>query len=149
MDLYSGLPYWIAKNPLYNYYNPLQSDQETEVLIIGSGITGALVAHELCMAGIRCAMIDKRDISSGSSVASTALLQYEIDTPLVKLKEMIGEENAVEAFRACLRSITDVETVFKIIGYDPDFERVPSLYYASNRRGEKLIREEYKLRKKI
>jgi ribulose 1,5-bisphosphate synthetase/thiazole synthase len=41
MDLYSGLPYWIAKNPLYNYFNPLESDFNTDVIIIGAGITGA------------------------------------------------------------------------------------------------------------
>lgn len=82
MDLYSGLPYWIAKNRLYNYFNPLKSDYSTDVAIIGAGITGALVAHELCTAGIKCAVIDKRSITTGSSTASTALLQYEIDTPL-------------------------------------------------------------------
>ena len=48
MDLHSGLPYWIIKNPLFDYYNPLKKDLETDIVIIGSGITGALMAHELC-----------------------------------------------------------------------------------------------------
>lgn len=48
MDLHSGLPYWIIKNPLFDYFNPLKKDLETDIVIIGAGITGALMAHELC-----------------------------------------------------------------------------------------------------
>ncbi len=148
MDLYSGLPYWIAKNPLYNYFNPLESDYNTDIVIIGSGITGALVAHELCTAGIKCTMIEKRSISTGSSTASTALLQYEIDTPLSELVKMIEEDLAVKAYESCLQSINDLEKVFKSIGLNPDFERVPSVYYATNHKGHKLIEKEYVIRTK-
>jgi len=148
MDLYSGLPYWIAKNALDDYFNPLESDHSTYVAIIGAGITGALMAHELCSAGIKCTVIDKRSITSGSSTASTALLQYEIDTPLCKLIDMVGEKNAVKAYECCLQSITDIEKVFQKVRFNPDFERVPSVYYASDQEGYELIREEYEVRKK-
>lgn len=148
MDLYSGLPYWIAKNPLYNYFNPLESDFNTDVIIIGAGITGALVVHELCNAGIKCAIVDKRSITTGSSTASTALLQYEIDTPLCDMVKIIDEDLAVQAYRSCLQSITDIENVFKGIGFDPDFERVPSVFFASDKKGVKLIEREYEIREK-
>jgi len=146
MDLYSGLPYWIAKNPLYNYYNPLTTNYKTDIVIIGGGITGALVAHELCNAGIKCTLIDKRTISTGSSAASTALLQYEIDTPLCEMVKMIDERLAVKAYESCLQSITDIEQVFESIGFNPDFERVPSVFYASNHKGRLLIEREFKIR---
>jgi len=148
MDLYSGIPYWIAKNSLNDYFNPLESDHSTYVAIIGAGITGALVAHELCSAGIKCTVIDKRSITTGSSVASTALLQYEIDTPLCKLVKIVDEDVAVRAYRECLQSITDLEKVFRKVRFNPDFERVSSVYYASNKEGLELIEEEYKIRKK-
>lgn len=148
MDLYSGLPYWIAKNSLYNYFNPLKSDFNTDVIIIGAGITGALVAHELCNAGIQCAIVDRRSITTGSSSASTALLQYEIDTPLCNMVELIEEDLAVLAYRSCLQSITDIENVFKSIGFNPDFERVPSVFFASDKKGLKLIEREYEIRQK-
>ncbi len=148
MDLYSGLPYWIAKNSLDSYYNPLEKDHSTDIVIIGTGITGSLVAHELCNAGFKCTMIDSRSISTGSSIASTALLQYEIDTPLFKLAHMMDEQLAVKAYKTCLQSIDDIAEVFKNIGFDPDYERVPSVFYASNHKGLKLIQEEYKIRKK-
>ena len=121
MDLHSGLPYWIIKNPLFDYYNPLKKDLETDIVIIGSGITGALMAHELCRTELECCVVDKRSIATGSSAASTALLQYEIDVPLCRMAEQIGEKNAVTAYRSCLQSISDIEAVLKETDIDADY----------------------------
>ncbi len=148
MDLHSGLPYWIIKNPLFDYYNPLKKNLETDIVIIGSGITGALMAHELCRAGLNCCVVDKRSIATGSSAASTALLQYEIDVPLCQMAEQIGEKNAVTAYQSCLQSISDIEAVLKETDIDADFERLPSLFYASDEKGVKLIEREYEIRKR-
>ncbi len=148
MDLHSGLPYWVVKNELYNYFNPLKVDCAIDVAIIGSGITGALMAHELCSAGISCAVFDKRTIATGSTAASTAQLQYEIDVPLSEMTGMVGEDTAAKAYHASLQSITDIESVFQETGLAPDFGRVSSVYLASNRRGLKLLEREYEIRRK-
>ena len=148
MDLHSGLAYWIVKNELYNYFNPLQENLTVDVAIIGSGITGALVAHELCMAGIPCAVFDKRTIATGSTAASTAQLQYEIDVPLCEMVDMVGEEVAAKAYHASLQSIGDIERVFKTTNVKPDFKQVSSVYLASNRHGLKLLEREYEARMK-
>lgn len=148
MDLYAGLPFWIIKNALYNYHNPLEQDYEIEVAIIGSGITGALVAHELCEFGIKCAVFDKRMVSNGSTVASTAQLQYEIDVPLHKLIEDIGESRAVQAYKTSLQSITDIEQVFQQTGVVGNFKRVSTCYLASDQDGLRSIKAEYEVRVK-
>lgn len=147
MNLHSGMPFWVVLNPLYNYYNPLKADVSTDTVIIGSGITGALVAHVLCNLGVKCVVIDKRTIATGSTAASTSQLQYEIDVPLHQLIDKVGKENAVEAYKFCLQSITDVENVFKSIDKDPNFERVPTYYFASNNTGARMLEKEYEVRK--
>lgn len=148
MDLYSGQPWWIIKNQLLDYYNPLRKNIGTRVAIIGSGITGALIANKLCEEGIECCVVDKRSVSTGSSVASTALLQYEIDIPLYRMVKMMPEEDAVAAYKACLQSIDDLRILLKKAKIDAGFESVPSLYYASNRKGMYEIRHEYEIRMK-
>ena len=148
MDLHSGLPYWIVKNQLFNYYHPLRENHIADVAIIGSGITGALVAHELCSAGIRCSIFDKRSIATGSTAASTSQLQYEIDVPLCRLAEINGIENAVSAYHASLQSIQDVEQVLKLTIVEAGFSNVSSIFLASDYKGLKLIEEEYALRQK-
>ncbi|UUV20432.1 NAD(P)/FAD-dependent oxidoreductase [Paenimyroides aestuarii] len=147
MDLHSGMPFWVVLNPLYNYYKPLKTNIETHTVIIGSGITGALVAHSLCSLGIDCVVIDKRTIATGSTAASTSQLQYEIDEPLCDLIEKVGKKDAEDAYKYCLQSITDIENVFKSIGKNPDFERVPTYLLASNQKGKKLLQKEFQARK--
>lgn len=146
MDLHSGLPYWIVKNELYNYFNPLKKNYKTDVVIIGSGITGSLVAHELCKAGIKCAVFDKRTISTGSTAASTAQLQYEIDIPLSEMVKMMPEKNAVKAYQASLQSINDIEKALKETKVDSDFKNIPSIWLASYKKDLKLLDNEFKIR---
>jgi len=148
MDLHSGLAYWIVKNKLFDYFHPLKTDFSVDVAIIGSGITGALIAHELCSAGIACAVFDKRTIATGSTAASTSQLQYEIDVPLSEMVGKVGESAAVMAYQASLQSIRDLESVFKETGVRPDFKRVSSIYLASDKRGLNMLEREYDIRRK-
>jgi len=148
MDLHSGLPFWIVKNELYDYFNPLREDYKVDVAIIGSGITGALVAHELCSVGIECAIFDKRTLCTGSSAASTSQLQYEIDVPLVDIIKMHGATKAVAAYKESLNAITSIEKVFKSIRDYADFKRISSVYTASDKKGIQLIETEYEARVK-
>lgn len=149
MDLHSGLPFWIVKNEFFNLYNPLRENYKIDVAIIGSGITGSLVAHELCKAGIQCAIIDKRTIGTGSSAASTAQLQYEIDNPLSDLVKIVPEKIAIDAYFNCLQSITDIENIFKKTKIDADFERVPTVLLASDKKGVELLDREFEIRKEV
>lgn len=148
MDLKSGLPFWLIKNGLSENYKRLENDIETEVLIIGSGITGALVAHFLCENDVKCVIVDKRMESTGSTTASTAQLQYEIDAFLFDLIESVGEKNAVKAYKMCLASISSLEKIVQKLKIDADFERVPSLYLASDAKGAKDLKREFETRKK-
>ena len=148
MDLKSGLPFWLIKNGLSKNYKRLEKDTQTDVLIIGSGITGALVAHFLCENKVKCIIVDKRMESTGSTTASTAQLQYEIDEYLYDLIEKVGEKNAVKAYKMCLESISTLETIVKKLKIDADFKRVPSLYLASDAKGKKELKKEFEIRKK-
>jgi glycine/D-amino acid oxidase-like deaminating enzyme len=82
----------------------------------------------------------------GSTAASTALLQYEIDTPLTELIALRGEPDAVKSYLLCLKAIDDLE---KICGHWPEvaFTRRPSLQYASYKKDVPALQKEYELRK--
>src|SRR6478736_2312569 len=59
----------------------LRRDTTTDVLVVGAGISGALVAEALTDAGLKVLIVDKGAPLSGATSASTALLQYEIAVP--------------------------------------------------------------------
>ena len=82
MKLHSTETFWPIKNAMDTSYPSLNADISTPILIIGGGITGALIAYKLISEGKKVTLVDKRDICNGSTAASTALLQYEIDISL-------------------------------------------------------------------
>ena len=146
MDLRSGRPFWLVKNGLLADYPSLKQDESCEVVIIGGGITGALVAYYLIQEGVETILVDKRDIGTGSTAASTALLVYEIDTELHALIESVGTAHAVRSYRLGLEAIDTVERLSKELTDDCGFERKPSLYLASKRSDVPRLRREYETR---
>ncbi|MDQ7727760.1 FAD-dependent oxidoreductase [Halomonas sp. SpR8] len=125
----------------------LTRDHQSEVVVVGGGITGALIADELSRHGHHVVVLERRDVGWGSSAASTALLQYEIDTHMTELAKRYGEANAVLAYKACATAIGELESLAAGLG-DVDFERQQSLYYASNEADVTSLKEELALRQK-
>ena len=54
------------------YVEALQAE-EFELIIIGGGMTGAVIAREAAMRGIKTALVDKNDFGFGTSSRSTKL----------------------------------------------------------------------------
>lgn len=146
MNLKSGMPFWLIKDGLPFTFPKLDKDIETEIVIIGAGISGALVRYYLLNAGIKCTMIDARTIGLGSTSASTSLLQYEIDTPLHKLINMIGKEAAERSYQLCDYAIDELEKIAKKLKLD-EFERKKSLYYAAYKKDVPMLEKEFEARK--
>ncbi|MBC7934773.1 MAG: FAD-binding oxidoreductase [Rhizobacter sp.] len=146
MDLHSGLPFWLVKSGLPYNYLPLQQDIKTGVLVLGGGISGALMARQLNEAGIDCVVLDARTIGLGSTVASTALLQYEIDVSLSELKEKIGIDHAARAYHLCNDSITTLQKISRKLSRD-NFETKDSVYFAAAKKDVKFLQQEFTIRK--
>lgn len=130
MDLTSDLPFWTVQNGLMRVYPPLETDARCDALVIGGGISGALLAYQLGRRGLDCVVIDRRHIGQGSTSASTALLQYEIDTPLYQLRGKVGDRAAERAYLAGIESI---ERLQKLAGRRCGFRLRPSIQIAAKR----------------
>jgi glycine/D-amino acid oxidase-like deaminating enzyme len=149
MDLYSNYPYWLLKEGLINDYPYLAENMHTEVAIIGGGITGALAAYFLVKAGVKVTVLDKRHIGMGSTAASTALLQYEIDKPLHKLIKQVGKARAVQAYLASYQSLNDLIDIITKEKFKVDLKKLPSMQYASFKKDVEDLQKELVERKKI
>lgn len=148
MDLHSKMPFWLIKNGLIQSFPALNTHLQTEVAIIGAGITGALVGYHLAKAGVQVALLEKRHAGMGSTSASTALLQYEIDTHLTQLAAWFGEEKAARSYHLCLDSILKLKNLCNELNISNEFQLKKSFYYASRGRDVKKLQQEYKLRRK-
>ncbi|EFK35822.1 Gamma-glutamylputrescine oxidoreductase [Chryseobacterium gleum] len=147
MDLKSNEPFWLLKNGLLASYPSLKSNESCDVLIVGGGITGSLIAHQMIEDGYDTILIDKREICNGSTSATTSMLQYEIDVPLYELIEQIGEKGAVLSYNACSDAIDIIEKLAKLVRSDAGFKRKKSLYYASKKKDVAWLKKEFEARK--
>jgi len=104
-DLRTGTTVWEDGGLPLAPRSELRRDIETDVLIVGAGITGAILADVLTQNGLKVAIADRRTPIRGSTAASTALLLAEIDTPLTVLAERIGRADAGRAWLRARRSV--------------------------------------------
>jgi len=130
-DLREGRSVWQGRRGPIVPHAALARNISTDVLVVGAGITGAVIADELAAGGMTVAVVDKRGLARGSTMASTALVQYEIDTPLIRLASRIGKKNAVRAWR---RSRLAVNALSARLGelQVADVARRNSLYLAGD-----------------
>lgn len=148
MDLKSNEAFWLVKNGIIHSYPSLHEDKSCDVLIIGGGITGSLMAHQCIKDGYQTILIDKREIAHGSSSATTSMLQYEIDIPLYQLSEIIGEKSAVNCYKACAESIDLLQNICQEIHSKAGFRKKKSLYFAAFKKDKEWLKKEFEARKK-
>jgi len=146
MNLRSPSPYWLLRHGIIRSYPSLDKDIRADVAIMGGGISGALVAWQLQQAGLTTVVFDRRHTATGSTAASTALLQYEIDTPLHKLCGMVGEKNATRSYLLCRDAIHRLKEICDQLEEPGVFRYRPSFQYASFQSHVKDLEKEFSLR---
>jgi len=148
MDLRTDYPFWLLDKGILGTYPSLEKNISTEVAIIGAGISGALIAWQLCKAGIRCVMVDRRHVGMGSTAATTGLLQYETDIPLAELAGKVGHKNAAESYLLCSKAIDELAKLGRKF-HHAAFARRPSFQYASFKKDVSALKKEYTLRRAL
>lgn len=131
-DLRTGKPIWSAhRRPLIETHD-LVRDIETDVVVIGAGISGALIAEMLTEAGLEVAIVDRRGAIEGSTAASTAMLQYELDTPLHLVAMRIGRNKAERIWRRSRQAVDALRERTERLGIDADAATRGSIYLDGN-----------------
>lgn len=142
MDLHSGTLYWPSVSPAVPPPEPLAPEVACDVLIVGAGVTGAMAAHHLASLGARVCVVDRRPLMLGSTPASTALLLYEIDSPLTRLASRLGVDHAEGAYRASRDAVESVRPLIESLDDDCALAERRSVHYAPDEPAmEDLARE--------
>jgi glycine/D-amino acid oxidase-like deaminating enzyme len=142
LDLRTGRPVWFAYRAPAVPHSPLRRDARCDVCVVGMGISGAMIAEALSGAGHDVIAIDRRGPLKGSTPATTALVQYEIDQPLTKLAHIIGREKAERAWRRSRLALANLKANVESLQIGCDLAERPSLYLAGNLLDPAALREE-------
>lgn len=142
MKLRTGTPLWLTQRPVRLQEDRLSSAVACDVAIIGAGITGALVAHQLLEAGLSVSMFDKRHAGYGSTAASTGLLLVQPDSSIAELSRLHSRSTAQRVYELGHQAIMDLRALVRRLGIDCGWEAKRTLYLASSQRDAEMLRRE-------
>src|SRR5262245_23654233 len=143
-----GAPIWLADGGAARRpaAPPLRSHIAADVVIVGGGLTGAVIALESVRRGLSTVVLDAGQLAGGSTSANTGLLVYEPDELLSSLSARYGLDAALRVWN---RS-RDASEVFARTLRDLDVRcglaRRASIYVATTRASAERLRGEYRLR---
>lgn len=86
-------------------------------------------------------ILDRRPAVRGSTAASTAMSQHEIDMPLIRLQKQIGSCAANATWRLSVRAVYDLVDLTRI-GVECSMESKPKIYIAGNLLGYRALKAE-------
>lgn len=132
LDLHTGKTVWMAYRAPSVPTGKLTRDVQCDVLVVGMGISGAVIAEALAAAGHSVVAIDRRRPMAGSTSATTALVQYEIDQPLTTLTRQIGTDKAKRAWRRSRLAVSNLHGRIADLDINCRAGLRPSLYLAGN-----------------
>ena len=130
LDLRTGIPVWQAYRTPGVPFKPLTRDAKADVLVVGMGISGAMIAEALAADGMSVIAIDRRGPLKGSTAATTALVQFEIDQPLSLLSAKIGKDRAERAWRRSRLAVVQPQGAHCRTG-DPDADMANAARFIS------------------
>lgn len=144
-DLRSGEPLWARSHGIKVPARRLRKAISADVAIVGAGISGALMAYELSR-DHSVVVLDRRPPLRGSTLASTALLQWEIDLPLTVLAQRIGLARAKRAYARSARAVADLRALVGRERLRCGFEVKSTLYLAGDAYGHRALEAEAEAR---
>lgn len=148
-DLRTGKPFWLSLPGGHVNYRADPETEHVDVIIVGAGISGALLAEALTRAGKTVLVVDRRPPVHGSTPASTAMIQHEIDVPLTDLRKQISPRSANAAWRRSVKAVSDLVDLTAELSIDCSMEAKPALYLAGNQMDGKALEAEAAARRRI
>jgi glycine/D-amino acid oxidase-like deaminating enzyme len=147
LDLRTGRPVWEAYRAPRIPTQGLTQDVRCDVLVVGLGISGAMLAEALTAEGLSVIGVDRRGAMLGSTAATTALVQFEIDQPLCELSSKIGVSDAEQAWQRSRLAVTNLWGRIDELGIDCGMAARSSLYLAGNALDSGELRKEAEARR--
>jgi glycine/D-amino acid oxidase-like deaminating enzyme len=146
-DLRSGRGPWMA-GPPRPASEGLDRDIRCDVAIVGGGITGALAAEHLTALGHDVVLVDREREGFGSTAASTAMLQWEIDLPLHRLAALYGFDKAADVYRRSFQAVAGLRA--RVAELELDCALLPrdTVYLAAGEVGPRELQDESELRQR-
>lgn len=148
-DLSSGenLSLWLTTAPGPVASTPLNQDIDTDVLVIGGGISGITTAYCLAQKGQDVVLIEDGYIGSGESGRTSGHLCSALDDRFYELERLFGKDGAVMAAESHAVAIEWIEHTIKKHNIDCHFRRVDGYLFLYPGDKKENLEKEYQAAK--
>lgn len=125
-------------------FPPLTGQVQTEIAIIGAGITGLTTAILLERAGYEVTIVDAHSVGYGvTGFNSGHLTSLPLDIKLRDILPAFGEEDTRAVMLACEEAMNLIERLVNDYRIDCGFHWVPGYLFAEKTEHLKALQEEY------
>lgn len=121
----------------------LKQDIETDVLIVGAGITGITSAYELTKAGLKVAVVDAGEILSGTTGHTTAKVTSQHGLIYDSLLSHFGEDEARLYYEANEEALAYIDKKIREHQIECQFKREDAYLYADSDDQLKQLKKEW------
>lgn len=122
---------WLAKAE-NRFYPQLQQDEETDVCVIGGGITGITTAFLLQEKGRRVILLERHSLATGVSGHTSGHMTSLVDTYYHKLVSDYSTDVARQVYEATRAARQTVERLLHENALEAGYQRTPAYYYATD-----------------
>ena len=119
----------------------LNEDIETEVCVIGAGLTGVTTAYYLGKAGKKVVILEKNTVGSHTSGNTTGKITSQHDLFYDYLINSIDKDYAKSYLQANEQAINNIENIIKEENIECDFERQDAYVFTQNQQNVNKIKQ--------
>lgn len=120
----------------------LDADAETDVVVVGAGITGVTAALLLRREGKRVLLLERNRAASGDTGCTSAHLSTQLDDRYRDLARGLSRPELRTLAHAARRSIELIESLSRSCQLPCGFTRVPGYLFTEDARERDLLKEE-------
>ncbi len=122
-------PVWVHQDPYSNrpHFSHLDQELETDIVIVGSGISGVSCAYELVGRGKNVIMLEAREILSGETSRTSGHLASALDDGYTNIAQKHGDSGAIIAAESHNWAIDHVGEVAKKLGIACEYRLLPGI----------------------
>ncbi len=135
--------YWLASTPA-NYYPALAEDIETEVCIIGGGITGMTTAYLLAKQGKKVVLVDSDVLFAGTTGNTTAKVTAQHGLIYDEFTRFFGLDKAKQFYKMQTDAISLIKKTIQDLQIDCAFTSEDATIYTNDDKEVQKIQDEFK-----
>jgi glycine/D-amino acid oxidase-like deaminating enzyme/nitrite reductase/ring-hydroxylating ferredoxin subunit len=132
-------PVWVHSVPFDSIpqFSKLDRSLETDVCIVGAGISGVSVAYELVTRGLNVVLIEGRKILSGETGRTSGHLANDLDDGYTAIAKKHGDKGAKAAAESHTWALNRVGEISKQLGIECEYRHLPGYDFSQYPKDDK------------